>query len=277
MEKAYFIIGAARSGTTAMANILNTASNAVTYTEQPPKLCVASRMHYEGILPYPKDFIYKSKNNAIEDAWKSGKIYGDKNPNYVYFIKEISELWNSKFLFLIRDGRDVVRSCMDCHPLRGPGYGRYEDSHDSDLAQAEDNFWDFSRLRPRKGSALFHNWRDLLPFEKFAWGWSEFNQILLSKAENLQEDRYMIVDMSTINTETMKEAFAFLNLEGFDSNLIDQMMTSKINTIPLDKASRFPSWEDWDENLINSFNTYAGDMMQRLGYITNKSGKNKSE
>ena len=167
MRKIFFIIGAPRSGTTAISEMLNTATNAIVYTEQPPKLCIASRMHYEGVLPYPKEFIYKSKKPYIEETLKQGKIYGDKNPNYLYFIEEIVNIWRCKFVFIFRDGRDVVRSCMDFHMGRSPGYARYEDVDNSFITQPEEDFWDFSRIRPKIKSEMHKKWRRMDLFEKY--------------------------------------------------------------------------------------------------------------
>jgi len=266
MNNIFFIIGSGRSGTTAMVEVLNTATNGVVFTEQSPKLCVAARMNYEEALPYPKEFICKTKKDKIEDVLNHGKIYGDKNPNYLYFIQEISKVWDGKFLFLIRDGRDVVRSCMDFHAERGHGYARYEDDEKSLMLQPEDNFWDFVRLRPRKTTAIFKTWRKMEQFEKFAWGWAEFNRILLYKATSLDKHRYRIVNMTNLKAEDVESIFNFLGLKGFDLKKVSRKLYSKINTTNLEKAKQFPHWREWDKNLLAKFDKYAGNMMEKLDY-----------
>ena len=265
MSNIFFIIGVGRSGTTAMVEVLNIAPNAVVYVEQSPKLCIAARMHYEGILLYPKEFIYKSKKDKIEEVLNCEKIYGDKNPNYLYFIQEMSEIWDCKFLFLTRDGRDVVRSSMNFHAVRGPGYARYEDDEESFLTQPEDAFWDFARLRPRKTTSEYKNWRKMERFEKFAWLWAEFNRILLDKAKSLDEHRYRIVDIN-FKPEDVESIFDFLDLKGFDLEKVSRILNSKINTTDLETTKQFPHWREWDRDLLAKFDKYAGNMMKKLGY-----------
>jgi len=266
MCKIFFIIGAPRSGTTAISEILNTATNAIVYTEQSPKLCIAARMHYEGILPYPKEFIYKSKNPHIEETLRQGKIYGDKNPNYLYFIEEIVSIWKCKFVFVFRDGRDVVRSCMDFHIGRKPGYARYEDTTDSFITQPEEDFWDFSRIRPKVKSKMRKEWRNMDLFEKFSWGWAEFNRILLKKIKALKKTDCIKININTLTPKKLKEIFEFLGLKGYREEMISEKLCSKINTVKIEKNLKFPSWKYWDKELMEKFNKYAGNMMRKLGY-----------
>jgi hypothetical protein len=223
-------------------------------------------MHYEEILPYPKEFIYKSKREQIERVLKEGKIYGDKNPNYLHFVEEMAEIgeWSCKFLFLIRDGRDVVRSSMDFASGRARVYGRYEDEKESSLTQPEDDPWDFSRLRPKAGTELHKIWRDLSKFEKCAWLWAEYNRIMLEKIEKLDKSRYMIANMTKAGVKDIRQVFDFLNLKGFNEDKVSRLLFSKINTV--EAVNKFPHWKEWNEELLIKFNKYAKDMMRRLGY-----------
>ena len=57
----------------------------------------------KGIL----DKVYSSSTN------KKFKIWGDKTPQNTYFIKHIFPVYpNAKYLFIVRDGRDVVNSLV---------------------------------------------------------------------------------------------------------------------------------------------------------------------
>jgi len=266
MSDIFFIIGCPRSGTTAMTEMLNTASNAVVYTELPPKFCIAARLQYEGQLAYPKEFIHKSKAESTKSALNSGKKFGDKNPNYLYFIQELAEIWDCKFLFLNRDGRDVVRSSMDFHNARSAGYARYEDDESSLTTQPEDDFWDFVRIRPLPSTPDFSRWREYDRFEKFAWGWAEYSRIMLEKAGQLNSSEYLQIDMTSVDTNRMKQVFDFLQLDGFESRRISKMLDAKINTTNVKSAERFPDWRRWDEETLAKFNKHAQKMMETLGY-----------
>jgi len=105
----FWITGCARSGTTAVAQILNTAKKTEVTVEEPPMLHVECRSLYDGVLEDPKETFYLKKH-LPKTVWNlKGHNYGDKNVNYVPFIPYIDE----KIVFLIRDGRDVVRSLMN--------------------------------------------------------------------------------------------------------------------------------------------------------------------
>src|SRR6056297_386467 len=268
MDNIFFIIGFSRSGTTAVAKILNTASNASVFVEQPPKMCIDSGMRYEGNLPEPKEFILKSKEKQIQDVQKQGMIYGDKNMNYLYFVKEMRELWPCKFVFLVRDGREVVRSAMNWdkkHP--GRNYNRYEDHPEATITQPEEDFWDFGRIRPLKNNQIFSRWKSMDLFEKFAWSWNEYNKILIEHVKKLDQEEFIILDMSNVCVENIFQTFEFLNLNGYMKSKVSEMMKSKINTTHAEESQKFQHWSDWDEKMNRKFECYASEMMGKLGYF----------
>lgn len=268
MTDVFFIVGFSRSGTTAMARILDTAANAKVFVEQPPKMCIAARMKYEGFLPYPGEFILKSKQEKIREVHSQKMIYGDKNLNYLYFIEEMKHLWHCKFIFLVRDGREVVRSAMNWDKkYPGRNYNRYEDHPDSKITQPEEDFWDFGRIRPLAGDKIFKNWKSMELFEKFAWSWNEYNKILLDHIEKLDQDDYLLLDMNNIEEKDIYQVFEFLNLRGYKKTDIHKMLKSKINTTPLKESEVFPHWSGWDTNLTGKFEFYASEMMERIGYV----------
>ena len=268
-NKIFFIIGNPRSGTNAITEIFNTASNAEVYIEQEPKLRIASRLHYELVLPRPKEFIYKAKIDKIKKTLKREKIYGDKNPNYLVFVEELVELWNPKFIFIYRDPRDVVRSLIDFNKYRAPIYARYEDNKNSNIVQIEENKdikWDFSKLRPRRKDSIYNSWQELSLFEKCCWSWAKFNEITLEKIKRLEKDRYRLINIDKISPESLKEIFEFLNLKGFNSQKIQTIMSGKRNSIEdlVEEKERFPHWKNWKEELTNQFNKYCQSVTKKL-------------
>ena len=57
--------------------------------------------------------MYSSSTN------KNFKIWGDKTPQNTYFIKHIFPVYPSaKYVFIVRDGRDVVNSLVKMMQLR---------------------------------------------------------------------------------------------------------------------------------------------------------------
>lgn len=269
MSDIFFITGHGRSGTTAIARILNTATNAEVFVEQPPKLTIESRQLYDGILKDPEKILFESKNQCIQEVLNKGLKYGDKNLTYVTFIPYLLKLWNCKIIFLIRDGRDVVRSSIDFHNLHSKNiYTMAEDEEGSPKTLPDHDPWDYSRLRPLPNDPVYSRWKQLPRFQKVAWKWSKINEIALNYLADVSQEKWMLVDMSSVTVDTIKELFDFLGLTGFDRELIDRMLNKKINSLfeKIKKQSEFPHWNQWDTRTIEEFNEFARDMMKKLGY-----------
>ncbi|MFX0097202.1 MAG: sulfotransferase [Candidatus Hodarchaeota archaeon] len=269
-SRSFFIIGCGRSGTTAVARILDTAENATVFVENNPKLCIAARMKREGILPYPEEFILKSTARNIQAANERGLIYGDKNPNYVYFVKELLMVYHCKFLFVVRDGRDVVTSCINFDRHRTPNYYRYEDDPNSDLTQPEEDFWDFARLRPLRDDSIFNRWRSMGKFEKFCWYWANYNKLLIDATSIIPKENWRVVNMTKDGVDQIEKIFEFLGLVPFLGETIDQMFKAKINTsITIGKRRKdvFPEWGQWSDEQKDVFLSYCFDIMRHFDYV----------
>lgn len=269
MSDIFFITGHGRSGTTAIARILNTATNAEVFVEQPPKLTIESRQLYDGILKDPEKILFESKNQYIQEVINKGLKYGDKNLTYVPFIPYLLKLWDCKIIYLIRDGRDVVRSSMDFHNIHSKNiYAMAEDEENSSKTLPEHDPWDYSRLRPLKDDPLNKRWKKISRFQKVAWKWSKTNEIALNYLSNIAPDRWILLDISRVTVDKIEELFDFLGLTGFDRDLIERMLNKKINSLfeKTKKQSKFPHWSQWDPQMIEEFNEFAGGMMKKLEY-----------
>ncbi len=274
MADIFFIIGCARSGTTALVKMLNTSQNATVSVEQKPNLCIEARDLYRGILSDPKQVIGEAKSVPIQNVLSSGLKYGDKNPNYLPFIPYIAELWDCKFLFPIRDGREVVRSLMDWHDFYSQKFSHSgvfamkEDDPNSPVDSPEQDWWDYSRLRPNLNDPYFEEWQRLSRFEKCAWYWANFNKKALELFSELDDRRWLQVEMKSLDRFKMKQIFDFLGLDGFNANQIEDMINARINSLQ-ERAGlpdKFPCWTDWTQEQRNAFDRIAGDTMESVVY-----------
>ena len=274
MADIFFIIGCARSGTTALVKMLNTSQNATVFVEQQPNLCIEARNLYRGILRDPRQVIGEAKLEPIQKVLSSGLKYGDKNPNYLPFVPYIAELWDCKFLFPVRDGREVVRSLMDWHDFYNQKFSHSgvfamkEDDPNSPTDSPEQDWWDYSRLRPNPGNPYFEEWQRLSRFEKCAWYWANFNKKALELFSQLDNQRWLLVDMKSLDRFKMKDVFDFLGLDGFNANRIGEMINARINSLQ-ERAGlpdKFPSWTDWTQEQRDAFDRIAGEMMESVVY-----------
>jgi hypothetical protein len=261
-----FVVGHPRSGTTMLTKILDLATNAQFHVEQPPKLCVAARTHYDYGVPHVRDFLRKSKQPSINAAHGRRMKYGDKNQNYLHFIEELASVWDCRFVIIHRDGRDVVRSKMQWDSLGKTNYGRYEDDPEGVVTQAEEDFWDYSRLRPRPGEAVYERWRQIPKFEKFCWAWARFHHILFEALSRLPDERYIVFGVESLSSETVQRLYAQLGLTGFDEKPVRKLLTARINTSVRQGVEGFPDWTEWSDKQKSVFLRHGRRWMERLGY-----------
>jgi len=269
MSEVFFITGCVRSATTAFAKILDTCTNAEVSIEQVPKLLIESREMTKGNLAKPEAVLLSAKQPYIQDVLDRGLKYGDKNPAYIPFIAHFPLAWDCKIIFLVRDGRDVVRSMMDFHELySGNIFAMAEDGEPEGSAVPEEDPWDYSRLRPSSEDPVCSSWTSFDRFQKCAWHWAKVNELALDNLAKVDADRRMTVDVSNTDTETVERVFDFLGLSGFDPVKVGDMLDARINSL-LDKAGksdRFPKWKAWTDERSRMFEKQAGEMMSRLGY-----------
>ena len=270
-HKAFFIIGCPRSATTAVAKILDTARNAHVYVEQEPKkeLCIAARNLFKKEVHEPIEIIKGLRDRQICTANEKGLVYGDKNPNYLQFVAYLDLIWKAKFIFIVRDGREVVRSSMGSYRhWRGNYYGLEEDGEKSDLDHPEQDWWDYSRLRPNSGDAYYDDWKKLSRFEKCCWNWNAFNSQILSQTSKLDKDKWRLININRVNSVDFEEVFSFLGLTGFDSKKVEEILLSRVNSL-MEKAGithDFPHWDNWSQEQSEIFSKHCATMMDRLGY-----------
>ena len=269
MSNVFFIIGFVRSGTTAIARILDTASNTKVHIEQSPKLLIESRNLLKGTLADPSETLWSAKRLPINQILSQGYKYGDKNISYMPFIPYLIDLWDCKIVFVVRDGRDAVRSLIDWHALRAHNiFVMNEDHPNASIINPEEDPWDYSRLRPNDGDPLFDEWKSLSRFQKCAWYWENFNSIALDKLSKINPAKWMMVDVTKSNVETIKTVFEFLNLASFDPETVELLLKSRINSVKdrVGKPDQYPRWQDWEPQKKQEFKKLAGKMMCRLGY-----------
>lgn len=270
MLQTFFIIGCPRTATTAYAKILNIATNAKVFIEQSPKLGYASRELYLGHVDDPKSFIYAAKQEHIELIHGLGKHYGDKNKNYLPFLPYMLEVWpTSKYIFLYKDGRDVVRSIMNfrLNPDRGNVFGMREDLKNSKIIYPMQDLWDYARIRPKEGECYYEEWQELSAFEKICWYWAKYNSLAIDTLSKLDKERYLAINVSQKSIDDVRNAFSFLELSDFNKEKILNMLNAKINTsLKSSSFTPFPKWQNWTSEQKLIFDNHCSTIMAKLGY-----------
>ena len=268
MVDVFFLIGCFRSGTTALASILDLSLNARVYIELTPKLLLESHAVLAGEISNPAALLREIRGPRVAETHAQSLKFGDKNPAYLAFLPFLREVWDCHVVFMHRDGRDVVRSLMDWHTFKAPViYARAVDGVPGPEKAPEDDPWDYFLLRPEAKDLLWHRWATLDRFEKCAWFWNRFNALALKCLAEWPPECWTSVDMSRLDAEGCAALYEFLGLKGFDRARVEEILSGRVNSIQdrLGLPDSFPHWRDWDAQQRAHFDALAGNMMERLG------------
>lgn len=274
----FFIIGCSRSGTTALTQILDTASNGECVVEPMSNLSRESRLLMDGRLADPVAKLKEIVIPRVEEGLGRSGLYGEKNVTYGPFIPYLYDLLKCRFVFVKRDGRDVVTSLINWHEQKfGNIYRECGEtgnlspeavSYVADLPASIDDA-DFARPRPLEGDPLFAEWGTLTRLEMCAYYWARINTQFLDELERLPAGAWTEIDFTRPLPCHLMDVAAFCGLEGLDAGTAASMLERRINSLP-DRGSApgtFPNWENWDDSVRRKFERIADETMRRLGYF----------
>ncbi len=275
---AFFILTCARSGSTSLARILDTATNGTCAVEPMPNLNVETRLAMEGELEDPRKVVEEILVPRVRKGLARDEVYGEKNVTYGPFIPHLHELTGCKFIFLRRDGRDVVRSLMDWHD-RMFGNVYRECIEPGNLAQRAVNAIaslpihqdssDFARPRPKPGSKWYERWETMSRFEMCCYYWATINDLYRDALDALPSDAWIEVDYTKPQADDILRAADLCGLTGLEAEHIQQILDAGVNSLE-DRAAGervHKLWMDWDGGRRRSFESIAGATMERLGYF----------
>ncbi len=276
--RCYFIVSCARSGSTSLSNILNTAKNGICAVEPMPNLNRETREVMEGRITDPMAILESTVFPRVREMLNKVEIYGEKNLTYGPFIPYLYETLRCKFVFIKRDGRDVVRSLINWHDKKfGDIYRECRETGNlSAMAiKAAANLpihldtSDYSRPRPLKGNPFYDEWDNLTRAEMCAYYWATINELYLDKLQQLPDNAWTAIDYTSPNLEDIVRVSRFCDLEGLSTEGIHKMLHQKINSLQDRGAPAgevYPHWKNWDVGMRRRFDRIASKTMERLGY-----------
>ena len=253
-RRAFFVLSAGRCGTLTLAHLLNTATNAHVWHHPQPDPIKKSLLAYLGEIDKRKAF-WKARYPIIHKTWSEGLIHGETDLLMTPFCDMIAkEIPDSKFIILVRDPRDFVRSGM----RRNYYYGHP---------------WDFGRLRPQKGTEEFESWNKLDQFGKVCWLWNKTYEKTNLIINQIGRDRVVTVRFEDLveGIEKTEELFNFLGLEGFNGENIKKLLSQRFNE---QVTGSFPKLKDWSEKLNKTLWNSCGIIANHFGYQDTYEKKN---
>jgi len=273
----FFIVASARSGSTSLARILDTAANGTCAVEPMPNLNRETRLAMDGCLADPMAVVRQTIVPRVQQ--QEGDVYGEKNVTYGPFIPHLHQALGCRFVFLTRDGRDVVRSLVNWHEqkfgtiyreCRDPGHLSPQALKSAASLPVHQDTSDYARPRPRPGDPLYGAWEHLGRDEMCAYYWSRLNDLYLDRLADLPDDASMRINYTSPTADDVLRVAAFCGLTGLREGVVRKMLDRRINSLSDREApdGLYPDWKDWDGGRRRRFDRLAAATMQRLGYYT---------
>lgn len=191
---------------------------------------------------------------------RAGGTYVESNLGYYGVIDLLPRAFEShRLAYVVRDGRDWVRSKVNWGDLYGKGPLRSL----------------FAHLWPQASEFEDDPWRSRWPrmdrFQKCCWAWAKLNGYaagLLERNPDAKlyhfEDLFVAEDRLEEMRSLLTHLLGHTDLDPPDMDTLRRWMSRKIHS----SEKGFPAWPEWSEERRETFHRMCGPLMGELGYDT---------
>ncbi len=174
---------------------------------------------------------------------KSIRVYGEVN-SYLrrHAAAIMANIPNVKGFYLIRDGRDVVRSMMS--------------------REVMSNHWFYNKIIPRYDDPYFNAWHTMNQFEKCCWIWASENAMLYRQFRQAMKFECLIDDYEYLKSKLLDVLYLNISKEIWKKEILTKSENST-------KQFLCEPYGNWPTIWKDSFWEICGDMMQKHGYCKN--------
>lgn len=248
-----FVLSTGRTGTETIAALFTLARNVVSLHEPSPKMYELSKLAYEYsaeavALRLLSASFCSLRSELLNTSLSYGLGYVESSPQVTFLAPAILENYPmARFIHLVRDPRDVVRSGMR---------RKWYDGHPSDA----------TRIVPASDSQAGQSWNKYSPFQKNLWLWAETNRWILEFTSRLPRETVLRVrseDMFSGNEEAMHELFQFIGSPLPQRQKISKLLGKKLNA---QTSGQFPASQLWSAGQKEDLLRIAGNTAYELGY-----------
>ena len=240
----FFVVTTGRSGSTSFTDVLNKHSQVTCLHEPRPQLIRISTEYSHRQVNYSQ-----TRNELYEIYVNSSvyprSVYGEVDQKFYNLISIISELIKEcKFIWLLRDGRDVIASTT--------GRGWYNTTSEAPLTYNITQLtWRKYRLDGAKcGYFNQDDWNSLSGFERNCWYWFYVNSQIKQQLEKIPDNRKLIVKLEDFD-ENKDELFEFLSIKN-----------EPLDMLRLNKAEyQLKRWEQWGDKENTAFDRWCAQIM----------------
>ena len=237
----FFIFSIGRSGTQFFSRLLNNDPGAIVVHEPLRRDFLEYGRSFNENYSYDKYVNFRLKHIQSVISNKKIKVYGEVNSALRRHASTImTNIPNVKGLFLIRDGRAVVRSMMS----RGA---------------MSSSAWYYNKVTPRPGDPYFSTWGTMNTFEKCCWVWASENALLYKHFGAAMKFEILLKDYQYIKSNLFDVIHLNISKAEWDK---ERVIKSENRT----KKHTYDQYENWSTECKDTFWKICGDMMQKHDY-----------
>jgi hypothetical protein len=189
---------------------------------------------------------------------QNGSVYVESSSAYRGLIDVLKSVYeNHRVVYIIRDGRDWVRSKMNFGKIYAKGKLRGIVSHTWPTALEIEN------------DSYRSKWNSISRFERICWAWSRLNKYALKTVQenpNARVFRFEDIFKSENRYQHLAELVNFAtDMPGVDpvpAEALDGWLDRKIHK----SSGDFPAWPEWSTQQKQQFTEICGPLMEELGY-----------
>jgi hypothetical protein len=187
-----------------------------------------------------------------------GAVYVEANIGYYGLLDITPDVFREhRVVYLIRDGRDWVRSHMNWGEFYGKKGIRKLISHN----------WPAASSLP--GDVYADKWHRLSRFEQLCWAWTRLNEYALdtlSKNPHVRVFHFEEIFAGETRYDVLMETITFAtSLPGVGSADVGNVKGRLEHRIH-QSSEGFPAWENWTNEQKRQFEHICGPFMEKLGY-----------
>jgi hypothetical protein len=240
----FFVVSTGRSGTMTISDLLS-QHPLCECLHEPQRIVVrlATERSYDQLDDNELRFYLKK----LFPPQFGIRCYGVSDQKLSYLIPLLAgNDGKAKFIWLIRDGRNVVASYF----TRGAyGQEEAEDPKGSYRPELHNRYyWAKYRIQGDLcGDVKPELWKSMSPFEKCCWYWSYTNRTIERDLKKLDDDSWMIVRLEDLSAD-LDAILDFLDLPYYPL----KMIVANRNPVPTYQHT------DWNESNQRAFDLWCG-------------------
>lgn len=244
-----FIVSTGRTGTKFFSEFFNLFPGHIqSYHEPYPDFLKLAVDYAQGLVEFETALQEIEENRRVfyRDMKRRGiRLYIESNNRFFSLLKPLREVFpNSKVIYIVRDGRDYVRSGM------------------SRVWYKEED------REPRLRADMFASdpyadrWAHMSRFEKIAWRWQKKDGFIYNGFQGL--DNAIQVRFEEIFSNPARPGIfqiaQFIGISDDETRgYLEKMGNKKVNT---NSKQVIPKWTEWDDDMKRAFDSIAADHMK---------------